>query len=180
MILCFDLASVTGCAYGRPGTPPTTLSVDLGKGQAENLRFAKALRLVDGMIREHKPDLVVIEAPVKGPRASPFLIGLVAIVRACCAVRGVPVETYEIATVRKHFIGHNLTSASFQHLPVNRRKAAARKEIKEAVIGQCRALGWDVKNDDEADAAALYDLACSRASRAHGVMTAGPLLRGAQ
>lgn len=175
MILCLDIATQCGVAYGLPGSAPTTLSVDLGQGRDENARFAKALRLIDGLIRDQKPTLVVVEAPVKGPRASPFLIGLVAIVRACCGCRGVPVETYEIATVRRHFLGHHLTSASFQHLPPNRRKAAARKEIKEAVIDRCRMLGWEVEDDNAADAAALYDLACSRASHAHAVMTAGGL-----
>lgn len=178
MIVALDLATQTGVAYGLPGSIPTTFSRDLGKGQSENLRFANALRLIDGLIQQHKPSLVVVEAPVKGPRASPFLIGFVAIIRACCAVRKSQVQMYEIATVRKHFIGKHLTSASFKHLPQNQRKNTARKQIKELVISRCEALGWTVEDDNAADAAALWDLACSQNSKAHAAMTAGPLLRG--
>lgn len=84
-------------------------------------------------------------------------------------------EAFNIASIRRHFVGGHVTSAAYGHLPVAARKAAARKAGKAAVMNRCRALGWAVRNDNEADACALWDYAASRESHAHAVMTAGGL-----
>lgn len=163
MIVALDIASATGVAVGQAGSAPRAWVERLGTTDDE--RFGNALRVVDRLIREHKPSLVAIEAPVGGPRTSHLLVGLVACVRGACRARGVKVEVYPIASIRKHFIGGNVTSAPYKHLPEKLRKGAARKDAKRLVMARCAALGWPVRNDDEADACALWDFACALNSR---------------
>lgn len=175
-IVALDVATRCGVAVGRPQAAPRAWSEHLG--ETDDARFAQALRLTDRLIREHRPEVVVVEAAIGGEKASHLLIGLVACVRGACTARGVEVESANIGAARKHFIGQHITSAStaFRHLrSQSARKAAARKAAKEAVMNRCRALGWPVRNDDEADAVALWDYAASRRSHAHAVMTAGGL-----
>lgn len=173
MILALDIASLTGVAVGRPGSRPQAWTVDLGR--TDDVRFANALRMTDKLIREYQPTLVAIEAPVGGPKTSHLLVGLVACVRGACKARGAPVEAFNIASIRKHFVGGHVTSAHYQHLPPKARKLAARKAGKAAVMNRCRSLGWPVVDDNEADACALWDFAASRSSHAHAVLTAGGL-----
>jgi hypothetical protein len=45
--------------------------------------------------------------------------------------------------------------------------------VKQQVIQQCRFLGWHPKDDNAADALALWDYACSRTSGEHAIGTAG-------
>ena len=175
LIVALDLATQTGVAVGDPGRPPRAFSVDLGKSKSEDFRFSKALTLTHQLIQEHKPDLIVIEAPVGGPKTSHFLVGLVACVRGCCFNRGVALESHSIAAIRKHFLGGHVTSAHYKHLPERARKGAARKDGKDAVMNRCRALGWQVADDNAADAMALWDFAASHKNHAHAVMTAGGL-----
>ena len=109
-----------------------------------------------------------------------FLVGMIAVVKAAAWERSVHVEEYNIGAIRSHFIGGNITSASkqFRHLSESKRKGAARAQAKASVIGRCMSLGWAPQNDNEADAAALWDFACSRVSRAHQIATMGGLFNG--
>lgn len=160
--LAFDIASKTGVAHGRAGSKPSAFAVDLGKASDEE-RFSKALRMTAAYIDRFKPDLVAVEAPVGGRDANALLIGLAACVKGEAARHGCRVVEYFPATVRKHFLGKALTSRDFPALS----KAAAKKAIKGAVMDRCRLLGWEVETGDAADAAALWDYACSKESRAH-------------
>ena len=157
--LALDVATRTGIAVGSAGGAPLAWSEDLGKGKSEDSRFSRVLALTDRLLREHKPDLVAVEAPIGGGSASLLLIGLAACVRGCAATRGVPVVVYQSATVRKHFVGKALSARSFPALS----QSAAKKAIKGVVIDRCRVLGWGDLDDDAADAAALWDLALARA-----------------
>lgn len=154
-IVALDLATSTGVAVGKPAAAPVHFSVDLGKKQSEDARFSKALALTDKLIREHQPDLIAVEAAVGGPKASGFLIGLVACVRGVACNRGVPVELYHLGAIRKHFTGKAWQVRDFPHLS----QAAAKKAIKAEVIKRCELLGWHPTTDDEADALALLDYA---------------------
>lgn len=178
IILALDLASVTGVAVGSPGGKPTAWSVDLGKAKSEDLRFSQALVLTHKLIEHHKPDLIVLEAPVGGPKTSHFLVGLVACVRGCAFNRRVRIESYNIAAIRKHFVGGHVTSAAYGHLPQNKRKNAARAAGKNAVMQRCHQLGWEAGDDNAADAAALWDYACALESRAHQISSLPGLFAG--
>lgn len=157
-ILALDVATRTGICVMRKGeNRPVAWSVDLGAGRSEDARFSAALVLTHGLIEKHKPDLIAIEGAVGGPKASAYLIGLVACIRGCAANRGIPVQSYPINSIRKHFLGRALGVRDFPAL----KPAAAKKAIKQAVMDRCRLLGWDVPDADAADAAALGDFACA-------------------
>jgi hypothetical protein len=164
-VLAFDLATKTGIAFGRVGGKPSTASVYLGKNDAE--RWAKAISYCASMIESVSPDLVIVESAVGGAKASAFLIGLVACVTGEATRRGVPVKSYFPATVRKHFLGKALTARDFP----SKSTTAARAAVKAAVVNKCRQLGWDVQDDNAADAAALWDFACSQVSLDHQMKT---------
>jgi hypothetical protein len=68
---------------------------------------------------------------------------------------GIPHRRYQVQSIRKHFLGKALTSKDYPGLT----KDEARSEIKKVVMNRCRALGWAVDTDDEADACALLDYA---------------------
>lgn len=155
-ILALDLATSTGVCAGNSGAAPHAWTVSLG-GLPDDRRFSNVLRLTHAIIEEHTPDLIVVEAPVGGPKASAYLIGLVACVRGCSFDMGIRCETAHLATVRRHFIGKNLTVKHFPHLKM----AAAKKAIKSEVIHQCRLVGWNPQDDNEADAMAIWDWACA-------------------
>lgn len=170
-ILALDLATVTGVAIGNAGGIPTAWSVDLGEGRSQNARFANAIRLTQRLCEEHKPDLVAIEAPIGGMTTSHYLVGLWACVVGSATSSGCRSEKFDIASVRKHFLGKHLTVKHFPGMT----KAAAKKEIKLAVVNRCGALGWVVRGHDAADAAATWDFACSTHHPSHHTTTIGGL-----
>ena len=158
-IVALDIATNMGVAVGIAGGRPHTYSVDLGKGQSEDVRFSKVLAVTSALLAEHKPDLVAIEAPIGGNTTSHLLVGLAACVRGCVANRGVPLVSYNIPAIRKHFVGRAIAARDFPHLKPH----AAKKAIKQVVMDRCKLLGWDVPDDDAADAAALFDFAGAKA-----------------
>lgn len=159
IVVALDIATQTGIAVGSPGGKPKAWSVDLGKGRGEDARFSKALVLTHELIERYRPDLIAVEAAIGGKFASAFLIGVVACVRGVAANRGVPVRSYTSGSVRKHFLGRALAKRDFPSL----KPAAATKAIKGEVIARCRLLGWEVADDNAADACALWDFACATA-----------------
>jgi hypothetical protein len=164
-ILALDIATKTGAAFIGPGdNAPRTWTLDLGKGQTEDLRYARILRMVKHYHATLRPDLIAVEAAIGGAHANAYLIGLVACVRAQAALCGVRVEVYHAGSIRKHFIGKAMTARDFPNLSAPKAKLA----IKQVVADRCRALGWDVGGLDEADAAALLDFARAK----HGMPTA--------
>lgn len=155
-IVSLDIATNCGVAVGVSGGTPRTWTVNLGKAPDER-RFSNALRLAHGLIATHEPDLVTVEAAIGGPKASAYLIGLVACVRGCCANQGVRCENVNLGSVRKHFLGKHYTMRDFPGM----RRIDAKRAIKGMVMDRCRMIGWEVENDDCADAAALWDYSCA-------------------
>lgn len=155
-VLALDVASHIGIAVGESGSVPLCWSEYLG-GPPDERRFSQAIRLTDQLIREHKPEFIAVEAAVGGPKASAYLIGLLACVRGIAFLRGIPCEALHLAAIRKHFVGKNLTVKDFPGM----KHAQAKKAIKQVVIQRCRVLGWTVPDDNAADAGALWDYACS-------------------
>lgn len=173
-ILALDVATRMGACFGRPLTTPAAWSVDFGELREHDARFAKALRFIRAMHMQLAPDLIAIEAPIGGPDASHYLIGLVAVMRAQAKDLGIQTVEYNIGSVRKHFIGEHFTKRDFPGMT----DTAAGKIIKGKVFTRCRALGWQVNDLDQADAAALWDYACSRESRAHQVQNLPGMFQG--
>jgi len=156
IVLAMDISTNTGIALGKPGAAPRTWLEQLGKAP-DDRRFSRMLEITSRLIAEHKPDLLVYEAPVGGPKTSHLLVGLIACVRGCAFNRGVRCEAVAIATARKHFLGKHLST---KHFP-GKSHAAAKAAIKARVISRCGQLGWQVDGADEADAAALFSYAAT-------------------
>lgn len=169
-ILALDVATNTGCAVGVSGGTPRSWSYNLGKAPNAR-RFSNVLRLTHSLIEEHKPDLIAVEGAVGGPKASAYLIGLIACVEGCAFNRGVPCEVVHLGTVRKHFLGKSLTTRHFPHL----KPAAAKRAIKAQVIQRCAIMGWQVDGDDEADSLAIWDYACATYARGYQAKPLGEL-----
>lgn len=160
-VLALDLASKTGVAVGDPNTIPLCFTENLGEvGEHHGARFAQAFRMMKRLIVAHQPALIVLEAPFKTKHSKMqieyMLMGLRGCVMGAAHMFHIPFEQHDVSTIRKHFIGHGRLK---------------RADAKRATIARCGQLGWKVANDDEADAAALWDYACSRQSRSHAIST---------
>lgn len=170
-VVALDLATQTGVAAGDSGDAPRTWSVDLGRRQSEESRFAQAIDLTRDIVAKEAPDLIVVEAAIGGKHASAFLIGLVACVRGAARSLCVPVEVLHLGSVRKHFVGRSLTARDFPSLG----PAAAKRAMKGVVMRRCEMLGWPVESDDEADAAACWDYACATMAKGYQAAPGGEL-----
>jgi hypothetical protein len=153
-VLALDLASVTGWACGEPGGTPMHGSVRFAsQGASHEAIFASAFRWMNGMLLEHGPKLVVWEAPLAGFKTgsttnnvTTILFGLPAVIGTATYLRGgYDIRKADTRDVRLHFIG------------CNPKRAVA----KPMVMRQCRAMGWAVEDDNEADALATWSYMCS-------------------
>jgi len=169
-IVAMDIATTVGLCVGESGAKPRAWHVNLGKAP-HGRRFSEVLKLTQGLIQTHEPDMIVAEAAIGGPKASAYLIGLVACVEGVCWNRGVRFESAHLGTVRKHFIGKALSVKHFPHL----KPAAAKKAIKAEVMKRCDMLGWPVETDDEADAVAIWDWAQATFARGYHAVPIGGL-----
>jgi hypothetical protein len=155
-VLAIDLATATGWARGSVGEVPRFASIIFAKDKKDNNAvFAGALRWIMGEVRNNPPDVLMMEALLP-PSAMinhtsravrDRLAGLHGIVRAVAKDAGVDeIATASVGDVRNHFIGTRMLQ---------------REPAKRAVIERCRALEWQVKNDNEGDACAIWSFACS-------------------
>jgi hypothetical protein len=111
------------------------------------------------------PDLVGYESPIvrriDGVRKLRKLFGFVNEVEACAVARKIPCVEERSETIRAHFLG-----------PKRPKKSA---EIDIAVKVRCRLLGWDVEDDNEADALAGMDYLMSLQSRSAKIAYQGEM-----
>lgn len=155
MILALDLARSTGWAAGVPCGPPLygTVVLDTDSVPARFLQLANA---VTRLIEAHGVTEVVQEAPFVGRTSNASslmpLFGYRAAAMMAAHRKGLGVQTFTPATVRKHFIGHG---------------GLGREDAKAAVISKCQWRGWAPANDDEADALALWDYRCALLDSRH-------------
>lgn len=167
-VVCgLDMATNTGVAVGPIGGRPKLFTVDLGEGKSHDERFANALRLAKRLITGGGVSHLAIEAPFKkkidSTKKITLLIGITTCVRGWAAVNNVPVSIYATSTIDKHFLG----------------APAATKTRKQANMARCKALGWDPATQDEADAAALWDLACAHLSPSYAAQSGSLFKEGA-
>jgi len=166
LIFALDVATHTGFAIGRIGEKPRFGSWRLKRPDDDPEKaFGNLLCHVrDLIIVEGTPDYYIYEAPInagalrqeavtyKDGRADTvkavrrtnakttyLLIGAAAVACAAPFAWGVTAEKISVQTVRKSFLGHGFPP-----------------DPKEAVMAQCRLMGFDVKNDNEADALAIW------------------------
>lgn len=150
-IMTLDLAKRTGFAIGYPGDekPISGSILFASDGASHEAIFAKALGWFSSTIREHKPDVVVWEAPLPTSfsqghttvKVTSILFGLPAIVGAVAYLLGIyELRTADVRDVRRFFIGGN----------------PKREIAKKLTMQQCRMMGWDFADDNEADALAIW------------------------
>jgi hypothetical protein len=154
-ILALDLASTTGWAYGRPGTSPAYGSIRFAAvGASHEAIFAAAAKWMSDMCDARAPDIVCWEAPLAtvfkrgatNAATTALLYGLPAVIGAAAYLSGIyNLVKADTRDVRLHFIGSN----------------PKRAKAKSMVIKQCRAMGWDPQDDNEADGLATWHYTCS-------------------
>lgn len=152
LILAFDLGATCGIALGRPGGRPALSSRRVGGGNVPHGgRFLAMQKLTRDIVDRYGPDRIVIEMPiaagVKGSQERVQLaMGYRAAVSTIAYARNIPFSEFSVMSIRKHFIG----GASVKRAPA-----------KAATIARATALGWSPKDEDAADAAAVWDYTCA-------------------
>jgi Holliday junction resolvasome RuvABC endonuclease subunit len=163
-----DLATKTGVAVGPLGGRPELWTLDL-KSKGEARFHATRLMHIQGLAHHLITELGVAHIAVEKPfvaahnnwETTLLTIGLTANVLSWAERKGAAVDIYSPQTVAKHFIGSGRMK---------------RAEKKAAILAECRARGWAPTDDNQADAAAVWDLACTRLSGAHAAAS-GPLFQ---
>lgn len=150
-VLALDLATSTGWARGEPGGKPAFGSLRFGKPGTSRPVIYRAFREWLSVELTDRITRVVFESSatqLMGGRTTietvKLLIGLTEHLEEFCHQR-VEVREARTSDVRHHFIGSN----------------PKRAIAKPAMMQKCRDFGWDVANDDEADALGLWDYQCS-------------------
>ena len=171
-ILSLDVATSTGWAHGEPGEAPShgvfvlpSTGDDLGRALHH---FASWLA---GKVKELRPREIVFEAPIL-PATTNFktcrkLYTLAGIVELVAIAEGIPCSEMASSEWRRHFLG--------SHYP----KGAGRDELKRAVIAACRAIGWNPRSDDDADALAMLSVALAFRNQQQAASDAMQRMRGA-
>ena len=156
-VLALDLATVTGWAYGCPGSNPKCGHIRFGKPNSTRATTYRAFRawlsaMTEGAFPDlPPPDLVVYESPAipsfMGGRTNiettRLLFGLAEHLEEFCYSR-FELREATVSQVRSHFIGSNMKA----------------KIAKPLTLERCQDFGWEVATTDEADAAALWDYTC--------------------
>lgn len=154
-----DIATKVGVCLGEPGQTPTFWTEDLGYALPHEERGAKLLRFTHRLIRDHDVSAIGIEAPIRKKHdkksTNELLMGLIFVVRSWAAMKGIPCRTFEVSTIDKNFLGAA--------------QKGGRDERKRAIRKQCEMFGWNPQTDDEADAGAVFWMACAMQSRSFGI-----------
>jgi hypothetical protein len=155
VIMALDLASVSGWCCGKPGESPAHGSIRFAHaGASHEAVFAAAARWMGDNITFYAPGLIVWESPLptsfsrgkSNTNTTTLLYGLPAVIGAVAYLKGIyDIRKAETRAVRQHFIGCN----------------PKRAKAKPMVMRQCRANGWDVADDNEADALAVWSYMCA-------------------
>lgn len=149
-----DLATQTGVAYGKLWEKPSFASWNL-KAKSHGEKGVKLMRHLTNHVREYQPDKVYIEAPLNirvlmniGATADTVLLtnGLVYITMAVLCARSIPYELVDVNAARDHLLG----------------RRPAKGSGKAMVTARCQHLGWKPTNDNESDAAAVWDYGCAQ------------------
>lgn len=154
VFIAFDAAKKCGVCYGPAFKPPVVTTWDLPGDLGERGCFLmKNTRLTFERI---KPAKCFIEAPMEAhvatmagtaPTTTISLNGYVFVLMMVCHQFDVPWELYPRQTILKHFTGQG--------------RYAKKDDGKRACVVRCKQLGYEVRNYDEADAAALWDYGCA-------------------
>ena len=150
-ILALDLATRTGWACGAVNGEPRWGIKVIARPHTDVGAFASAYDLwLSDMITVEQPDLLVFEAPIL-PRQTTLdtarkLMGLAFLTELIAFRRDLACREVNIRTVKKFFAGHGHAA-------------------KSDMIDAARRHGWNVKDDNEADALGVWALAAHARGR---------------
>lgn len=168
VILAIDCATQTGLGVGPVGGIPKCSSHRIGSVGCSIGAFGHAYdEWLSALIAVHRPAVLAFEAPILTAGKTPLdmarkLMGLAFLTETIAhrmGVRHVVEENSSVVT--KFFTG--------------RGQYENRAKKKQAVIDQCRRLGWAVEDDNAADAAALFRFAEYRLYPKARIDVPGPL-----
>lgn len=158
-ILALDIATRTGFAIGHIGGQPTGNSIRFGNASNnDDIIFGAAIAwLADYLTPHPRPDVLAIEAMLSPAAMGRMrnsaavrdrLAGLQGALRGTASLRGIKrVYLCDVGDVRMHFIGT---------------RTLKREAAKNATMAQCQRLGWACRDDNAADALAVWSYACAR------------------
>jgi crossover junction endodeoxyribonuclease RuvC len=164
-VLALDLSSHTGWATDAPGGGDKPLSgvVDFDlNGDEYGPTFSAFRQWLTDAAGVHNPEVLAFEAPLM-PHGGNFmtseqtvrlLIGLAAHAEQIGHALGLETVECNVQTVKRHFAGTG-------------------RADKAAMLARCQQLGWNIRNHNAADAAAVWDY--TRHSLRLPNLTAGPL-----
>lgn len=154
-ILALDIATVTGWAFGAPGSVPRAGTIRWALPSSSNAAVGcGVLRWVSDFTKLNKVDALYFEAPfdprVMGKKTNfdttRVLVGLPFLLETLFEAKGIEtIREATVADVRKHFLG----------------KAPRGEEGKALVQLRCRQLGWKFDSADAADALAVWSFGCA-------------------
>ena len=172
-VLALDLASTSGWAVGAPNQKPEFGSLRFAKPGLSRAKYYREFRLwmeCAWNVRDRQPDLIVFESPIApmimqgrtNINTIKLLIGMCEHLEEWCYGK-FELREAKIGEIRAFFLGTNKIKSA---------------QAKSLTIQRCKSLGWQVNNDNEADACALwaYQIACLRPDIA---ATSGPLFEAA-
>lgn len=113
IVLALDLASVSGWAVGEPGAQPLHGSHRFASpGASHEAIFGNAMRWISKMLLEHRPDVIVWEAPLAtgrrstGADAATILYGLPAVIGAAAFLSKIyDCRKADVRDVRRRLLG---------------------------------------------------------------------------
>lgn len=145
-ILAIDIGTTTGFAMGLTHTdkPCRVASINFKprKGETPGHRYLRAHHWILTLLRTHQPDMVFFEDVKnhKGVLAAHVYGGILSQILAACAALSTPAQGVGVGAVKKHATGKGNAS-------------------KEMMISAARENGYEPKDDNEADAIAIYHYA---------------------
>lgn len=147
-IITLDLSLSTGWAYGcvRDSNPISGVWVLPSQARNSAAPYVALENELEDAIARYRPHQVVCATPLLAKRQTThrLLIGLTITTESCCYRQGIDYREQAEQTIRKAVLGR----ASFP-----------RGQMKVAVLDWCRARGWNLDNDDEADARVVWQYA---------------------
>lgn len=151
-VLSIDPSSFVGWAFGTPGATPVWGSRKFD-GKSTGAVCGLFRHWINQRCYELRPTVICLEAPYvpharskipMNPMTLRRLLGMVATIEAVAWELRIPCREATTLEIARFFIGT---------------QRLKRDEKKLRTIEMCQRYGWDVSNDNEADALALWHLA---------------------
>lgn len=143
-VLALDLGTNAGWAFGEDAgtTLSGVISLKQGRYAGGGMRFVRFEKALNDLASVRKIDHVVFEEVRRhaGTDAAHVYGGLLATLTKWCEDKSIPYEGWPVGTIKKAWTGKGNAS-------------------KGEMIAEARRRGYDVKDDNEADAVALLHCA---------------------